>query len=177
MDCRTHLSEACLSNSRRKVAIGCLFWELFIDHFFTSQPLIFQTGDLLVAGDHPLHGAFPWTQQSLGCGRPGDFIYLPYSFLASPENREKSNANEKSECTTQGSIIANQWLRLHFGVFDDFDPRNKGKKPPAQSKHNSLCKSKSVNEVINGHRDFEASAKGPGHWGNRQQTSLSQDSQ
>ena len=66
----------------------------------------FQTGDILVAGDHPVHGSFPWTQQSLGCGQPGEFVYLPYSFLA------PSNSSQL------GKMISNQWMRLRYGVFE-----------------------------------------------------------
>ena len=51
-------------------------------YFTNSLP---QTGDILIAEDHPVNGAFPWTQQSMGCGRPGEFVYLPYSFIA-PSN-------------------------------------------------------------------------------------------
>jgi hypothetical protein len=56
-------------------------------------------------------GAFPWTQQSRGCGAPGDFLYLPYSFLA-PANSSQL-----------GNMVANQWMRLRYGVFEDYDPR------------------------------------------------------
>ena len=31
--------------------------------------------------DHPIHNSAAWTQQSQGCARPGDFIYLPRSSL------------------------------------------------------------------------------------------------
>ena len=41
-----------------------------------------QDGDIFVTADHPLHSGSPWTQQSQGCGRPGDFVHLPRSFVA-----------------------------------------------------------------------------------------------
>ena len=67
---------------------------------------------MLVGEDHPVKGAFPWTQQSRGCGSPGDFLYLPYSFL-SPANSSQL-----------GNMVAIQWMRLRYGVFEDYDPRS-----------------------------------------------------
>ena len=102
-----------------------------------------QTGDILVAGDDPVHGSFPWTQQSLGCGQPGEFVYLPYSFLA-PTNSSQL-----------GRMISNQWMRLRYGTFEDFDPRMTG--VSASSRHHAFCKGKSVKSVILSHKDFKSS--------------------
>ena len=104
-----------------------------------------QTGDILVAGDHPVHGAFPFTQQSLGCGQPGEFTYLPYSFLA-PTNSSQI-----------GKMISNQWMRLRYGVFEDFDPRISG--VAVSSRHHALCRGQTVKSVILAHHDFKADSK------------------
>ena len=62
-----------------------------------------QDGDIFVSPDHPLHSGSPWTQQSQGCGRPGDFVYLPRSFVAGMNNPQgKSGAEKKGE--ERGSI-------------------------------------------------------------------------
>ena len=45
-----------------------------------NPSLTTQDGDIFVSPDHPLHSGSPWTQQSQGCGRPGDFVYLPRSY-------------------------------------------------------------------------------------------------
>ena len=57
-----------------------------------------------------MQGAFPWTQQSLGCGLPGEYVYLPYSFIA-PSNSSQI-----------GKMISNQWMRLRYGICEDLDP-------------------------------------------------------
>ncbi|QQP40877.1 Epithelial chloride channel proteinlike, partial [Caligus rogercresseyi] len=33
--------------------------------------------DIMIGLDHPIKKSEPWTQQSLGCSKPGDFIYIP----------------------------------------------------------------------------------------------------
>ena len=95
-----------------------------------------------MAGDHPVHGSFPWTQQSLGCGHPGEFVYLPYSFLA------PSNSSQL------GRMIANQWMRLRYGVFEDYDPRMTG--VSVSSRHHAFCKGNNVKTVIMSHDDFKS---------------------
>jgi hypothetical protein len=37
--------------------------------------------DISVGVPHPVFGNAPWTQQSQGCGQPGDMIYLSYRRL------------------------------------------------------------------------------------------------
>ena len=101
-----------------------------------------QTGDILVGGDHPVHGSFPWTQQSLGCGHPGEFVYLPYSFLA------PSNSSQL------GKMISNQWMRLRYGVFEDFDPRMSS--VSVSSRHHAFCRGNSVKSVVMSHEDFQS---------------------
>lgn len=118
MDCRTPLSPACLSPSSRK------------------------TGDILIASDHPVHGSFPWTQQSMGCGKPGEFVYLPYSFLA-PTNSSQI-----------GKMISNQWMRLRYGIFEDFDPRVAG--ISVSSQHHAHCLGQTVKNTILAHQDFQS---------------------
>jgi len=116
MDCRTPLAPAC----------------------HPTQGIM--AGDVLIGDDHPVHGSFPWTQQSLGCGHPGEFVYLPYSFL------------EPSNSTQMGQFISNQFNRLRFGVFDDLDPRVSS--VPLDSRHHAICRGKSVRDVILSHTDF-----------------------
>ena len=59
-----------------------------------------QDGDIFVSPDHPISGSAPWTQQSQGCGRPGDFVYLPRSFVAST----KSGGGGEKKREERGSI-------------------------------------------------------------------------
>ena len=54
-----------------------------------------QDGDIFVSPDHPIHSSLPWTQQSQGCGRPGDFVYLPRSFVEGGMNNAAKSAEER----------------------------------------------------------------------------------
>ena len=51
-------------------------------------------------------------------------------------------------------MISNQWMRLRYGVFEDFDPRMTG--ISVSSKHHAFCKGKSVKNVILSHKDFKS---------------------
>ena len=54
----------------------------------------------------------PWTQQSFGCREPGDFIYIPSTFLNKSQNHHHDN-----------QVIADhmfrQWTKFYHGLFDD----------------------------------------------------------
>ena len=60
------------------------------------------------------------------CGQPGEFVYLPYSFL-SPSNM-----------SLMGQFISNQFSRLRYGVFDDLN--SKVQTAQVGSRHYDLCK-------------------------------------
>jgi hypothetical protein len=40
-----------------------------------------EKADISIGVPHPVFGNAPWTQQSQGCGQPGDMIYLSYRQL------------------------------------------------------------------------------------------------
>ena len=61
--------------------------------------------DILVGGPGPLHHHYPHTQQSGGCGVPGDFIHLPHTFL---HNITKQEAQ----------TFVHLWAKYRYGVFD-----------------------------------------------------------
>ena len=76
----------------------------------------------------------------MGCGLPGEYVYLPYSFIA-PSNSSQI-----------GKMISNQWMRLRYGIFEDLDPRHSGLS--VTSPHHGQCHGKGVKSVIRSHRDF-----------------------
>ena len=104
--------------------------------------LFSQDGDIFVSNDHPEHGDRPWTQQSLGCGRPGDFIYLPQSFISS----RRRNATFSRRV---GRSIADEWLRYRYGIFDAYSTELR-----PESRQYSLCLGESTYNVVNEHADF-----------------------
>ena len=113
--------------------------------------------DFYIGHDHPTYKRAPWTQQSLGCGQPGDFVYLPASFIWSshhsssakvPESGFNSTTEENSSRSLQcGDEIRDRWLQYRFGVFStDLD-----RVPVAGSQQDAFCLGRSPSEVIRMH--------------------------
>lgn len=58
---------------------------------FTSSAST-ETADFHIVGDeHPIFGSAPFTQQSQGCGKPGDFISVGYQFLTQYNESESTS--------------------------------------------------------------------------------------
>lgn len=127
--------------------------------------LMFQNGDIYVSLDHPIYNDEPWTQQSMGCGQPGDFIYLPRSCMDMekiPRNKSISaksiNKLAKNQSIRLGEKIRDQWIRYRFGVFSDLKMSNV--LPSVNLEQHSLCFGKSVKEVVFSHLDLITSKGG-----------------
>jgi hypothetical protein len=78
-----------------------------------------------VAGPHPIHGERPYTQQSRGCGQPGDFMALPFSFLLKNGTRghddpRVTDGARSLKDTNAAKIFVREWAKLRYGVFDEF---------------------------------------------------------
>lgn len=71
--------------------------------------------EVKVTSAHPLLGDMPWTLQYAGCHQPGKNIELPVGFLAKNKSIEE-----------KGSLLAREWVKLQFGVFEEngFDNDN-----------------------------------------------------
>ena len=71
--------------------------------------------EVKVTSAHPLLGDMPWTLQYAGCRQRGKNIELPVGFLAKNKSIEE-----------KGSLLAREWLKLQFGVFEEngFDNDN-----------------------------------------------------
>ena len=54
----------------------------------------------------------PWTQQSFGCREPGDFIYIPSTFLNKSQNHHHDNQE-------MANHMFRQWTKFYHGLFDD----------------------------------------------------------
>ncbi len=101
--------------------------------------------------DHPDQRDLPWTQQSLGCGKPGDFIYVPRSFISPIANKSLKLVGES---------LRNEWLKYRYGVFDAPLTNDVGDLDPT-SRHFALCDGKSVKNVIEGHNDIKMTTLNP----------------
>ena len=71
--------------------------------------------EVKVTTSHPLLGDMPWTVQYAGCHQRGKNIELPIGFLAKNKSIE-----------VKGSLLAREWVKLQFGVFEEsgFDEDN-----------------------------------------------------
>ena len=71
--------------------------------------------EVKVTSSHPLLGDMPWTVQYAGCHQRGKNIELPIGFLAKNKSVE-----------AKGSLLAREWVKLQFGVFEEngFDEDN-----------------------------------------------------
>ncbi|KAL3274718.1 hypothetical protein HHI36_016093 [Cryptolaemus montrouzieri] len=64
-----------------------------------------ETSDITVLPRNPTRGAL-WTQQSLGCGQPGDQIYLSFDRLLVPDNK-------------LGRSLVKEFAMYRYGVFEE----------------------------------------------------------
>lgn len=65
-----------------------------------------------VQNDHPINGARPFTQQSRGCGEPGDFVALPYTFLTA----WNTTWNQFGD---PAKLFVKEWAKFRYGIFDE----------------------------------------------------------
>ncbi len=62
--------------------------------------------------EHAVHGPSPFTRQSRGCGQPGDFISVPWTFL-DDWNLTWRRFGDPSR------LFAREWAKYRYGVFDE----------------------------------------------------------
>ena len=74
-----------------------------------SEGTPYQNADIVVSDKHSLYNNDPFTQQSSGCGQPGDYIRLPYSFV--------TNYNSSFEDGTKQ--LVKEWAKFKYGIFDE----------------------------------------------------------
>ncbi len=67
---------------------------------------------MIVTNDSPVFGSAPYTEQSRGCGQPGDRLLLPQSFLAA----WNATANAWG---SPGRLFVREWAKLRYGIFDE----------------------------------------------------------
>jgi calcium-activated chloride channel regulator 4 len=67
---------------------------------------------VIVTNDSPVFGSAPYTEQSRGCGQPGDRLLLPQSFLAA----WNATANAWG---SPGRLFVREWAKLRYGIFDE----------------------------------------------------------
>lgn len=68
-----------------------------------------------VTSPHPVFGSRPWTQQSQGCGRQGDYIQIGGDFLRTTTNDSYVYA---------ARLLVAEWVKFRWGVFEERGYKN-----------------------------------------------------
>ena len=66
-----------------------------------------------MATSDPVYGHQPFTQQTGGCGHPGDLMTLPYTYV-SAWNHSWEQFGDPSK------LFVKEWAKLRYGIFDEF---------------------------------------------------------
>ena len=77
--------------------------------------LCYRNADILISEKHPIYGQEIHTQQSGGCGQPGDVIRLPRNFV---EKSQKSNNSIISQ--SKAKLFVENWMKFRYGIFEEY---------------------------------------------------------
>jgi hypothetical protein len=77
----------------------------------------YATADIWVEKPGPIHGHLPATQQSAGCGKPGDYIGLPHTALLTRAGAGGSNGRNFS--LAEARHFVHEWAKYRYGIFDE----------------------------------------------------------
>ncbi|KAG7165778.1 Calcium-activated chloride channel regulator 1-like 10, partial [Homarus americanus] len=106
-DGRASLREVTVTLPRAWRTSPSLTCSLFSPLMYSSWPT---EGHIRVTAPHPGFGSRPWTQQSQGCGRQGDFIQVGGDFLRAAGNGSHAHA---------ARLLLAEWAKFRWGVFDE----------------------------------------------------------
>ncbi|XP_064110981.1 calcium-activated chloride channel regulator 1-like isoform X1 [Macrobrachium nipponense] len=65
-----------------------------------------------VTAPHPIFGSLPWTQQTQGCTKEGDFIQMGSDFLL-------SSSSSASAFTRMAELLIAEWVKFRWGTFEE----------------------------------------------------------
>jgi calcium-activated chloride channel regulator 4 len=73
----------------------------------------YRTPDIRIdSHKHPLYGEAPYTQQSRGCGQPGDVTVFPAKFVTAWNDTWRLWGDP-------AKLFVHEWAKLRYGVFDE----------------------------------------------------------
>ncbi|XP_042238989.1 calcium-activated chloride channel regulator 4A-like [Homarus americanus] len=104
-----------LPRAWRTDALSCSLLTPLMD---SSSPT---EGHVRITAPHPVFGARPWTQQSQGCGRQGDFIQMGGDLLRAASNDSHAHV---------ARLLLTEWAKFRWGVFDERGHTNDPLYPP-----------------------------------------------
>ena len=61
---------------------------------------------------HPIYGEAPYTQQSRGCGQPGDVTVFPHKFITAWNDTWRQWGDP-------AKLLVHEWAKLRYGVFEE----------------------------------------------------------
>ncbi|CAG7827611.1 unnamed protein product [Allacma fusca] len=80
---------------------------------------IYEAADIKIT-EHPIAMKLPWAEQHQGCGKSGEVIYTPPSFLTD----KTFNLEQRSR------IFLHEWMKFRYGVFEEYGFLNDKYYPP-----------------------------------------------
>ncbi|CAL4125354.1 unnamed protein product [Meganyctiphanes norvegica] len=106
------------------------------------------TADLRVThGRHPVHGMRPWTLQTQGCAKPGDYISMGHELLL-------QNTTE-----AVGRLVGVEWIKYRYGVFSEVGSPGSPVHPPHyRAPDASWTPNTCANTLLNTHTDCDPSS-------------------
>ena len=89
-------------------------WRKAASRTWNSNFALPRNPQVFVQNSHSIYGSDrPNTQQSRGCGEPGDHIALPYQFLTAWNNTWERFGDP-------AKLFIKEWSKLRYGIFDEF---------------------------------------------------------
>ncbi|XP_046580959.1 calcium-activated chloride channel regulator 1-like [Haliotis rubra] len=117
-----------------------------------NDKLTFSEADMRVDRPHPYYRDQPYTQPTWTCGAMQRCVHLTPGFVLG-----------KTDCTKhkqRGILLANQFARYRWGVFDDVISDETISKRMSRN-HEKACKGKTVADIIKSHDDHSQKGQTP----------------
>jgi hypothetical protein len=106
---------------------------------------IFQGEDIVIGGMDPIYGSQPYTEQSRPCGQPGDRIRFSDTFFTD------WNATRATWGSHPGKLLAREWAKLRYGVFDEHGFAADPLYPAYHQVGDSVLPTATTNAMVRGH--------------------------
>ncbi|XP_046326438.2 calcium-activated chloride channel regulator 1-like [Haliotis rufescens] len=117
-----------------------------------NDKLTFSEADLRVDRPHPYYRDRPYTQPTWTCGAMQRYVHLTPGFVLGTTDGTRQKQ--------RGILLANQFARYRWGVFDDVIANETGSTTMSKN-HEKACRGVSVADIINNHDDHSQTGQTP----------------
>ncbi|KAI9559824.1 hypothetical protein GHT06_013831 [Daphnia sinensis] len=93
----------------------------------------FEKADVIVDTPNVKHKNTPYTQQTRGCGEPGEKIHLTPEYVATLDKEKNVQMYGKP-----GKVFVHEWAHYRYGVFNEYGTPDEDKYPLFYQGHNKL---------------------------------------